>query len=227
MRALLLSLGSTVLLAVPAAAHHSWAANYRTTDPDIEIVGVISKVEWKNPHVRMEVTVDGGKPNAKTWTVESASVAQLSRMDVTPDLVRVGQQVTVSGYAGMRNLTSLYMNNLLLPDSREIVFAVAGKPRWTNTSLSDSSKLTGSVVEADINKRPASVLAVWTVVYGDPDSHSASNARAAAARNGSGTGAVAPAPPQSGPPAVLPNSADYCSPSQCLRRWAPRIRFSC
>lgn len=199
-----------LLLAGSASAHHSWAANYRGNDPDVEITGVISQVEWKNPHVRMQVTVDAGKPTAKTWRIESASVAQLSRMDVTPDLIKVGQVVKVAGAGGIQDVTSLFMNHLLLPDNREIVFKLDGTPRWSSKSIGDSSKLHGSVIEANINKRPASILAVWTTVYGDPNSHAAARARVAtntSARNGSRSTA-----PQQPATAVLPSSQDYCAP---------------
>jgi len=201
------ALGLSVLMVATASAHHSWASNYLSNEPDIEIAGVISQLEWKNPHVRMQVTVDAGKPTAKTWLIESASVAQLSRMDVTPDLVKVGQAVKVAGFAGLQNPTSLFMNHLLLPDNREIVFKIDGKPRWSSQSIGDSNKLHGSVIETDINKRPASILAVWTTVYGDPNSHSAARSKAASAGD---TGMSAARTRTTS--AVLPNSASYCAP---------------
>ena len=204
-----------LLLAASAAAHHSWSSNYRGNDPEVEISGVITQLEWKNPHVRMQVTVDAGKPTAQVWDIESASVAQLSRMDVTPNLVRVGQAVKVAGYGGVTNQKSLFMNHLLLPDNREVIFTVDGKPRWSGEHVGDAAKLAGTVTEPDINKRPASIFAVWTTVYGDPESHAASAQKVAAqkaAASNAGAASGGRATPARTGSAVLPSSASYCAP---------------
>lgn len=213
MRTHFLAFGSTMLLAIPAVAHHSWGGIYRINDPEIEISGVVTKVQWRNPHVRLEVTVDAGKPSARIWSIEGASVAQLSRMDVPPGLVQVGQQVKVAGYGGVQGAPSMYMNNLLLPDNREIVFGISGKLRWSGERIGYGNMLAGTIVETDINKRPASILAVWTVVSGDPASTLTSNSRDPAARANPrpSVSALAPAAPGSTVP-VLPTSASYCAP---------------
>ena len=128
-------------------------------------------------------------------------------MDVTPGLVKVGQVVKVAGYAGVDDSSALFMNHLLLPDNREIIFKLDGKPRWTGASIGDSSKLHGTVIEPDVNKRPASILAVWTTVYGDPDSHAAARART----TGSGYAGMGASQPRA-TSAVLPESSGYCAP---------------
>jgi len=56
MKHVLLALGLTIVLVTPAAAHHNWAAIY-DVDGDIEIEGIISEIEFRNPHVRMSFTV--------------------------------------------------------------------------------------------------------------------------------------------------------------------------
>lgn len=196
----------TTLLASAAVAHHNWAAGYFTTDPEVEIAGVISKVEWRNPHVRMEVTVDAGKPTEKVWELQSSSVAQLTRMDVTPDLVKVGQAIKVAGYAGRQDPNSIYMNHLLLPSGTELIFLRDAAPRWPGKHLGDTTKLGGTVIEKDINKRPATIFAVWNTVYGDPKSHGLSAQRAAAASDKEAN--KPPPPPATN---LAPSDANYCA----------------
>lgn len=198
-----------LVVAAPLWAHHSWSTDYKINDPEVEVAGVITKLEWKNPHVRMELTADAGQPTARTWSIESTSVSQLFRMDVTPDLVKVGQVVKVSGFAGFR-ANAIYMNHLLLPDNREVIFLADAAPRWPGVHIGNSVKLGGQVTEPDINKRPATVFAVWNTVYGDPKSHAfaaqqiALKAKAAeAARNGQTL-------PQA-PLSAAPSSAAYCA----------------
>lgn len=195
--------------AAPVIAHHSWSTDYKINDPEVEISGVVTRLEWKNPHVRMEVTSDAGKPSARTWQIESTSVAQLLRMDVNPGLVRVGQAVKVAGYAGFRD-NAIFMNHLLLPDNREVIFLADAAPRWPGVHIGNSNRLGGQITEPDINKRPATIFAVWNTVYGDPKSHAfaaqqiALKAKAAeAARTGQ--------PLPQAPPSAAPGSAAYCA----------------
>lgn len=209
MKTVLFALGVCLLPAAPALAHHSWSTDYKINDPEIEVAGVITRLEWKNPHVRMQVTSDAGKATAKTWLIESTSVAQLTRMDVTPDLVKVGQAVRIAGYAGFKD-NVMFMNHLLLPDNREVIFLADAAPRWPGVHIGNTTKLGGAITEPDINKRPATIFAVWNTVYGDPKSHAfaaqqiALKAKAAeAARNGQTL-------PQA-PPSAPPSSAAYCA----------------
>ncbi len=205
-----LGMGLILALTTPTTAHHSWATNYRTAEPQIEITGIITQIEWKNPHVRMQMTVDADKPSAKSWSIESTSVAQLSRMDVTPNLMKVGQTVKVAGYAGIQSSTSVYMMHLLLPDNREVIFNYDASPRWPGEHIGDTGKLAGSIVEPDIRKRPSSIFAVWNTIYGDPKSHAAAAQKIAAAINpviankaAAKTTVVAD---------VLPSAETYCAP---------------
>lgn len=199
----------SLIMTSPLFAHHSWSTDYKINDPEVEVAGVITRLEWKNPHVRIELTSDAGKPTAQTWLIESTSVAQLIRMDVTPDLVQVGQAVKIAGYGGFRP-NAIFMNHLLLPDNREVIFLADAAPRWPGVHIGNSVKLSGQVTEPDINKRPATVFAVWNTVYGDPKSHAfaaqqiALKAKAAEAAR---TGQTLPQAPLS----AAPSSTAYCA----------------
>lgn len=118
---LLFCTGLLALVANTASAHHNWAAIY-DVNSDIEIEGVISSVEWRNPHIRVGFTVDGGTPNEKIYTTESNSVASLTRMEVTADLLAVGTVVRVAGYRSRTSDSDIFMNHLLLPSNREVIF---------------------------------------------------------------------------------------------------------
>jgi hypothetical protein len=162
-----------LLVASHAAAHHSWAALYDVSS-DIELEGVISEIEWRNPHVRISFTVDEGTPNEKVYTTESNSVASLTRMNVTADVLAVGTRVRVAGYRSRTRDDDVFMNHLLLPDNREIVFLRTAEPRWPESSrIGDTDRAHGLVVESDFSKRPTSIFAVWTTIYGAEGSHQA------------------------------------------------------
>lgn len=175
MKNYLLAFGCAVFFSTPAMAHHNWAAIY-DVNSDIEIEGTISNIEWKNPHVRISFTVDGGTPRETIYTTESNSVAALTRMGVNEDLLAVGTPVRVAGYRSRSSETGIFMNHLLLPDNREIIFLRTAEPRWPQADrIGNTDVAHGRVVEGDFSKRPTSIFAVWSTIFGAEGSHRALN----------------------------------------------------
>ena len=172
MKKYLLALGWSMLIATPVMAHHNWSAIF-DVDSDIEIEGVISTIVWRNPHVRVSFTVDAGTPNEKIYTATSNSVASLTRMDVTEDLLAVGTPVRVAGYRSRTSDADIFMNHLLMPDNREIIFLRTAEPRWDSERVGNTDRLHGRVVEEDFSKRPTSIFGVWTTIFGAEGSHQA------------------------------------------------------
>lgn len=156
-----------------AAAHHNWAALYDVKS-DTEIEGVVSSIKWRNPHVRVSFTVDAGTANEKVYTTESNSVAALTRMGVTDEVLTVGTKVRVAGYRSRTRDDDIFMNHLLLPNGREIVFLRTAAPRWPEARrIGNTDRAHGRVIEEDFSKRPTSVFAVWNTIYGAEGSHRA------------------------------------------------------
>jgi hypothetical protein len=86
-------------LAVPVSAHHSWTAEYDAKKP-ISVKGVVSKVEWTNPHTHFYVDVTDGNGKVTTWNFEMASTPALERGGWSRKTLPVGTQVIVEGFAG-------------------------------------------------------------------------------------------------------------------------------
>jgi len=167
--------GLLMLAANQVAAHHNWAALY-DVESDIEIEGVISSIKWRNPHVQVSFTVDAGTANEKVYTTASNSVASLTRMNVTKELLAVGTKVRVAGYRSRSRDDDIFMNHLLLPSGREVVFLRTAESRWPGASrIGSSDRLHGRVIEEDFSKRPTSIFAVWNTIYGAKGSHMALN----------------------------------------------------
>jgi len=86
-------------LVVPVSAHHSWTAEYDAKKP-ITVKGVVSKVEWTNPHTHFYVDATDASGKVTTWNFEMASTPALERGGWSRKTLPVGTQVVVEGFAG-------------------------------------------------------------------------------------------------------------------------------
>ncbi|MBV9746843.1 MAG: hypothetical protein JO099_24035 [Acidobacteriia bacterium] len=82
-------------------AHHEFASEYDDKKP-VTFKGIVSNLEWSDPHVYVYVDVmEPGRDAARagTWAVEFASPIDLKKVGWTRDSVRVGDAVTAEGSA--------------------------------------------------------------------------------------------------------------------------------
>ena len=84
------------LAAVPAIAHHSFAAEYDAAKP-VKLTGTVTKVEWMNPHARFYLDVKDDAGKVTNWEFELGSPNGLMRQGWTRNSMKVGDEVTVEG----------------------------------------------------------------------------------------------------------------------------------
>ena len=85
---------SLMCLAGMAEAHHSFAAQYDADQP-ATLKGVVTKVEWMNPHTRFYIDVEDDHGNVVNWNLELASPNILARRGWSRNSLQVGDVVTV------------------------------------------------------------------------------------------------------------------------------------
>ncbi len=119
-----------LLAAVPVVAHHSFAAEFDAAKP-VSLKGLVTKVEWQNPHTffYIDVTEDAtGK--VTNWAFEMGSPNGLMRNGWTRNSLKVGDIVSVEG--------SRARDGSALGNARVVVLAGTGKRLFAASSQTDT-----------------------------------------------------------------------------------------
>lgn len=84
-------------LALPAAAHHAFSAEFDIDKP-VALEGVVTEMEWINPHswIHIDVTTESGE--LQQWMIEGGAPNALLRRGWTKDSLQAGTKIVVEGY---------------------------------------------------------------------------------------------------------------------------------
>jgi hypothetical protein len=107
-------------------AHHSFAAEYDDTKP-VKFSGVVTKVEWMNPHIWFyvdEKTADGAVTH---WAISGGAPGQLMRRGITKDVIQPGMMISVEGFRAKDGSDNANGTKVVFPDGRQ-VFTASGEP---------------------------------------------------------------------------------------------------
>jgi Family of unknown function (DUF6152) len=98
MKKLLSALAFVVMACAPLLAHHSFASQY-DRNKSMTVKGVVTKVDWRNPHVYFYVDVKDEASGAVTnWAFETGNLSTLMRGGWRKTTLKMGEVVTVEAF---------------------------------------------------------------------------------------------------------------------------------
>jgi hypothetical protein len=77
-------------------AHHSLAAEYDTKKP-VSLAGIVTKLDWRNPHAWVYLDVKNSAGETERWQCELGSPNAMTRAGFNPESVKQGDEVVLNG----------------------------------------------------------------------------------------------------------------------------------
>ena len=118
-----LSIGIAVLgllvAAVPVPAHHAFGAEFDITRP-IALRGVVTVMEWVNPHSWIHIDVKGQDGTVVNWMIEGGSPNSLLRLGFTKNALLPGMEIVVDGYQAKDGTHKGVGRSLMFADGRKL-----------------------------------------------------------------------------------------------------------
>ena len=106
-------------------AHHSFAAQYDANKP-VTLKGIVSKVEWTNPHARFYVDVRDETGTVTNWNLELASPNVLVRNGWSRKSLMVGDEIVVEGSLAKDGSKMANARVVRLADGRRVFAGSSG-----------------------------------------------------------------------------------------------------
>jgi hypothetical protein len=119
--------GGLALLAAaaPAVAHHAFAAEFDANKP-VKLRGVVTKMDWINPHAWIHIDVKTPDGKVESWMVEGGAPNALLRRGFTRNSLLPGTEILVDGFRAKNGTNRANGWNITLPDGQVLFVGSSG-----------------------------------------------------------------------------------------------------
>jgi hypothetical protein len=121
-RLMAVTLGLVAAAAPPLLAHHSFAAEYDANQP-VKVTGVVTRVDWQNPHIWFFVDVKDDQGKVTNWGFSGGPPGVLQRRGISRTALKTGDAVVVEGFRARDGSNNASGGRVTFPDGRSVFTA--------------------------------------------------------------------------------------------------------
>ena len=115
------------------AGHHAFAAEFDGNQP-VTLKGIVTDMEWINPHAWIHLDVTEADGTVTKWMVEGGSPNILLRRGFSRESLPKGTQVVIQGYKAKDGSRRANGGTISLPDGKRLFLGSSGTGAPADTS---------------------------------------------------------------------------------------------
>jgi len=126
-----------IFLFVTSAQSHHGRSNFRY-DKTVTVEGKVNKINWRNPHVYLDVLVTNKNNSEETWLIEAGTPSRLKRQGWEKNSAELGDTIIISGFPDRDpEKKFLYVEYIIFNNGEKLIL----EHRFRPTSPENEKKL--------------------------------------------------------------------------------------